>query len=158
MYNVSNPQQPPTQSPYEGVQHYQQPRQSAAIEVLSNQFGVPQQYYGAGESGPTSAPISGMGGQSTQTQYSQLPYNQHSSAAREPIPSSYGMAETSQSSQTGYGQAEYAGNQQEAAYTTYQNQLKKVFGDIRDGKLADASGSLVSISDWLLTNAESLGL
>jgi hypothetical protein len=157
MYNVPSQQQAPSQSPYEGVQQYQQPRQSAAIEVLSNQFGVAQQYYGAGESGPTSAPISTMGGQSAQTQYPQMPYSQQSSGPRESISTGYGMADTTQSSQAGYGQAEYSSNQQEAAYTTYQSQLKKVFGDVRDGKLVEAAGSLVNISDWLLTNAESLG-
>ena len=157
MYNVSSQQQAPSQATYEGVQHYQQPRQSTAIEVLPNQFGVAQQYYGAGESGPTSAPISGMGGQTTQTQYPQMSYSQQPSTARESIPSGYAMADTTQSAQTGYGQAEYSSSQQENAYATYQTELKKVYQDVRDGKLVEASVNLVNISDWLLTNAESLG-
>jgi len=47
MYSV--PQQAQQQSPYEPVPQYQ-PRQSAALEVLSTQFGVPQ-FYNPGEVG-----------------------------------------------------------------------------------------------------------
>ena len=157
MYSVPSQQQGSTQSPYDNVQQYQQPRQSAAIEVLSNQFGVPQTYYGPGEGGPTSAPMSTLGGQSVSTPYPPMSYSQPPSAPRESIPSAYGMAESSQTTQTGYGQASYSTNELDSAYGQYQAELKKTFESIRDGRLADAGNLLGSISEWLLGNAESLG-
>lgn len=157
MYNVPSQQQAPTHSPYENVQQYQQPRQSAAIEVLSNQFGVPQQYYGAGESGPTSAPMPSIGGQNAPSQYSQMSYSQPTSAPREAMSSAYSMAETSQSGQTAYGQSSYSMSGLDSAYEQYQSELKKTFESIRDGRLVEAGSSLREISSWLLGNAEALG-
>lgn len=158
MYNAPAQQQVPTQPAYEPVQQYQQPRQSTAIEVLTNQFDVPQQYYGAGGSGPTSAPISAMGPQNPSTQYPPMSYTQQTSAPRETLPSAYTMGDATQSAQSGYGQSSsYSAGELDNAYGQYQNELKRTFESIRDGRLADAAGSLVNISDWLLGNAESLG-
>lgn len=157
MYNAP---QLPTQSPYEPVQQYQQPRQSSAIEVMTNQFAVPQQqYYGASESGPTIAPMSALGSQNNPTQYPQMSYSQQSAAPREQVLSAYGMAEASQSSQATYGQGQpgYSSSELDSAYGQYQAELKKTFASIRDGRMVDAGSSLVSISEWLLGNAETLG-
>lgn len=158
MFNVANQQQHAlSQSPYEDVQHYPQSRQSAAIEVFSNQFGGAQHYHGVGDSGPTSAPISGMGRQSAQTQYSQMSYIQQSSTTRESLSSGYSMAGTTQSLQIDSGLAEFSSSQQEIAYSGSQTALMKIYESVRDGKLPEASVILVNISNWLLTNAETLG-
>jgi hypothetical protein len=163
MYNVPSQQTASPQSPYETVQPYQQPRQSAAIEVLSTQFGVPQQYYVAGEGGPTSVPNTAIAGQNVQSQYTPLSYTTQSPVARDTIASAYatGMADASQSSpQAGYGQPAY-GSQSDAAldnaYGQYQTELRRTFEGVREGRLAEAGTSLIHISDWLLGNAEALG-
>ncbi|KAE9977335.1 hypothetical protein BLS_001467 [Venturia inaequalis] len=157
MYNVpSQQQQPSPQSPYETVQPYQPRQTAAALEVLTNQFAVPQQYY---EGGPTSAPASAIAAQSAQ--YTPLSYTTQSPVGREPLTSAYatGMADANQgSSQGAYGQTSYAAAELDNAYGQYQTELKRTFECIRDGRLADAGSSLIHISDWLLGNAEALGL
>ncbi|KIV99721.1 uncharacterized protein PV09_08651 [Verruconis gallopava] len=158
IYNVPSQQSAPSQSPYESVQQYQQPRQTAALDVLPNQFGVAQPYYAAGEGGPTSAPVAAMGTQNPSTQYSQMSYGSQPSVTRESMQSTYGMTGAHQGSQSGYGQSGFSVSELEAAYSQYQTELKKTFEAIRDGRLTEAGNSLVSISEWLLGNAEALGL
>ena len=180
MYNVpaqqqQQPQQPqaqqqqqPTQSAYESVTPYQpQPRQSAAIEVLSTQFGVPQQYYASGDTGPTSAPAVALAAQNVHSQYNTMSYTTQSPVGRETLAPAYaaGMTDTAQtSSQAAYGQQAGYGSQQasqsaelDVAYGQYQQELRRTFESVRDGRLAEAGTSLVHISDWLLGNAEALG-
>ena len=116
MYNVPGQQAAPSQSPYEAVQPYQQPRQSTAIEVLSNQFGVPQTYY---EGAQASTPSSTIGAQSVPAQYSQMSYTAQQPAAREAIASStYGMADSTQTAQNGYGQSSYSSSELDVASST----------------------------------------
>jgi hypothetical protein len=166
MYNVPSQPSASPQSPYETVQPYQQPRQTAAIEVLSTNFGVPQQYYVAGgEGGPTSVPNSAIPGQNVPSQYTPLSYTTQSPVGREPLASAYatGMADPNQNSpQAGYGQPAYGGGAQadaalDNAYGQYQTELRRTFECVRDGRLAEAGNSLIHISDWLLGNAEALG-
>lgn len=155
MYNVPGQQQTSPQSPYEPVQPYQQPRQSAAIEVLTNQFGVPPQYY---ETGPTSAPASAIG-QPLPSPYNQLSYTNQGPASRDSIGSAYasGMADTNPTPQSAFGQSNYATGELDVAYTHYQAELKKTFESVRDRRLMEAGQSLVNITEWLLGNAEMLG-
>jgi hypothetical protein len=148
------------------VQQYP-PRQSAAIEVLANQFaGVPQTYYVAGEGGPTSAPTAGMASQGVQQQYNPISYNANQSpVGRESLTSSYGAgipdpSQAGASSQQGYGQ-QVGYNSQTAdldnAFQQYEDALRRTFEAIRDSNLAEAGATIVSLSEWLLGNAESLG-
>jgi len=158
MYNVPSQQQATVQSPYEPVQPYP-PRHTAAIEVLSTQFGVPQQYYMEG--GPTSAPA--MATQNIPAQYPALSYTTQSPVGRQPLASAYagGMADPTQSAQPAYPQANYAAQTAadlDNAYGQYQQELRRTFQYARDGRLNEASNLLVHISDWLLTNAETLGM
>ncbi|KAG8158759.1 hypothetical protein KVR01_011202 [Diaporthe batatas] len=44
------------------------------------------------------------------------------------------------------------------AYTQYQDALKEIFKNIRDGALVTASESLLSVSEWLLSHVHELGL
>lgn len=46
----------------------------------------------------------------------------------------------------------------EAAYTTYQTALKEIFQNILDGRLAEASESLLEVSEWLLGHVGDLGM
>ncbi|KAL1641835.1 hypothetical protein SLS58_005877 [Diplodia intermedia] len=162
MYNVPAQQQAAPQSPYDPVQQYQ-PRQSAAIEVLSTQFGVPQQYYGVpGESGPTSAPAAGMAAQNVPAQYP-LSYTTQSPVARDPLAPAYaaGMSDPTQSGSHGaYPQGNYTQTQGASdwdnTYAEYQTQVKRTFECIRDGRLGEGGGCLLRITKWLLGNAEAL--
>ena len=154
MYNV--PQQPPPQSPYESVPQYQ-PRQSAAIEVLSTQFGVPP-YYASNE--PTSAPGPAVPQPYAPTQF--LTYPPQASIGRPSLGQSYpsGMAEFAQQ-----GAPEVLEQQELAqepssfddAYNQYQNALRQTFENTRGGRLVEAGQSLLEISGWLLGHAEELG-
>jgi hypothetical protein len=45
----------------------------------------------------------------------------------------------------------------EAAYTAYQTALKEIFQNIIHGRLADASSSLLEVSEWLLGHVGDLG-
>ncbi|KAB2571428.1 37s ribosomal protein s9 [Lasiodiplodia theobromae] len=166
MYNVPAQQQAAPQAPYDSVQQYQ-PRQSAAIEVLSTQFGVPQQYYGVpGESGPTSAPAAGMAAQNVPAQYPSLSYTTQSPVGRDPLAPAYaaGMSDpTTAGSHGAYPQGNYAAQTQGASdwdntYAEYQTQVKRTFECIRDGRLSEGGGCLLRITKWLLGNAEALGL
>ncbi|MCJ1361512.1 hypothetical protein MMC16_000612 [Acarospora aff. strigata] len=155
MYNVT--QQPPPQSPYETVPQYQ-PRQSAAIEVLSTQFGVPQ-YYAPNE--PTSAPGPAVPQAYAPAQF--LTYPQQPSIGRPSLGQSYptGMAEYAPQ-----GASEVLEQQEVAqepssfddAYNQYQNALRQTFENTRGGRLVEAGDSLLDISGWLLGHAEELGL
>lgn len=158
MYNV--PPQTQQQSPYESVSQYQ-PRQSAAIEVLTTQFGVPQ-YFNPSE--PTSAAGPAVPQQYASAQFQQpMTYPpQQASLARSTNPSSY------QSSMADFAQpiASEALEQQELtldsssyddAYNQYQNALKLTFENTRSGRLIEAGQSLLEISEWLLGHAVELG-
>lgn len=158
MYNV--PPQTQQQSPYESVSQYQ-PRQSAAIEVLTTQFGVPQ-YFNPSE--PTSAAGPAVPQQYASAQFQQpMTYPpQQASLARSTNPSPY------QSSMADFAQpiASEALEQQELtldsssyddAYNQYQNALKLTFENTRSGRLIEAGQSLLEISEWLLGHAVELG-
>jgi hypothetical protein len=45
----------------------------------------------------------------------------------------------------------------DSAYGSYVNELRRTFENAHDGLLADAGSSLIRISDWLLSNADTLG-
>lgn len=45
----------------------------------------------------------------------------------------------------------------EAAYTAYQTALKEIFQNIINGRLAEASQSLLEVSEWLLGHVGDLG-
>jgi len=165
MYGASSPSSPydPSVTPYP-------PRQSAALEVLSNQFGgVPPTYYvGANEGGPTSAPAGALAqGVQGQGPYSGLSYTGQSPVGREGLASGYGtgMAEQSNQSyataaqQQQQGGGGYGGQTAEldSAFGSYQDALRRTFESVRDGNLVEAGGTIVQISEWLLTNAEVLG-
>lgn len=156
MYSV--PQQAQPQSPYEAVQQYQ-PRQSAAIEVLSSQFGVPP-YYNPGE--PTSAPgPTTISQQYAPAQFQQpVQYQAPTSLGRSNLQSSYptGMAEFAQPAAPDVLEPPNSdASNFDQAYSQYQEALKQTFENARVGRLVEASESLLEISEWLLGHAVDLG-
>ncbi|KAL1801012.1 hypothetical protein ACET3X_001354 [Alternaria dauci] len=165
MYSVPGAQaSAQASSQYEPVEQYQQNRDSA-IQVLSTGFGVAQpQYY---ESGPTSAPASAIAAQNVPSQYPSLAYSapqaQVGREALAPAYSAAGMTDPHQApSQGAYSQGNYSepqpnsGNEYDDFYRNYQNELKKTFEHVRDGRLSEAGTLLFRMSDWLLHWAETL--
>jgi hypothetical protein len=157
MYSV--PQQVQPQSPYDTVPQFQ-PRQSAAIEVLSTQFGVPQ-YYNSGE--PTTQPGPATIAQYAPPQFQQpIQYHQPStSQGRSTLQPSYptGMADFSQhSGPDPVEQQNPEAAKFDQAYNQYQEALKQTFENTRAGRLVEASESLLEISEWLLGHAAELGM
>jgi hypothetical protein len=146
---------------YTPVQAYA-PRQTAAIEVLSSQFGGNSQYYIPGES-PTSVP-GGVSHHPSSSQYSSPSYTQYSPAtARLPHAYASNLPELNQpAAPVPVEDAEFAQQNQSAAldeaYNQYQNALKRTFQNMREGRLGEAGTSLLTISDWLLSNAVELGM
>ncbi|KAL8723453.1 MAG: hypothetical protein Q9225_000284 [Loekoesia sp. 1 TL-2023] len=155
VYNV--PQQPQHRSSYEPVPQYH-PRQSASLEVMSNQFGVPS-YYHSGE------PIGPSGHTSPDQQYASSEFHQNISyqtpgGSRQTIPTSYptGMAEYPHSSaQEVAEQPEPESSAQDEGYDQYQEALRQVFENTSKGRLIEAAHSLLETSEWLLGHVKELG-
>ena len=156
VYNLQHQQQQP-QSPYVAAHPYQ-PRQSTAVEVLSNQFGIPP-FYHSGE--PTSAPgPSSIPQQYVSTQFQ--PYQQSALPERVTLPSSYpsvvaeyprpNIPEVLEQPETEVEDTRY-----DAEYNQYMDTLRETFQNTRDGRLIEAGQSLLRMTAWLLTSADRLG-
>ncbi|KAK6506957.1 hypothetical protein TWF481_005414 [Arthrobotrys musiformis] len=143
-------------SPNELYEQAYPPRQpaAAAIEVLSNQFGV-QPYYADG-SQHTAASVSP---QQAQAQYPNITYPARPSAGQAygaPLPLA-----PEENQQFMYPNPEEGSSDQasmDAAYNQYQDALRSCFQNVRDGRMVAAGTALLDISDWLLSNAVDLGL
>ncbi|KAI7539547.1 hypothetical protein KC331_g9688 [Hortaea werneckii] len=165
MYGMAQPQAQtqPAQTAYEQVPQYRQ-RPGAASETVPTGFGVPQttQYYLAGQTGPTSAPAPDLAGQQLPTQYQQTPYSQTAVSAPQTYPST--MIDPSQGGQyAAYSQQpQYTAQQQtrtvDQAFNEYQTRIRSIFTLVRDGTLRDVGTNLIQISQYLMGNAEALGL
>ncbi|EKV12280.1 hypothetical protein PDIG_46050 [Penicillium digitatum PHI26] len=154
-------QQGPTQGHFEVVPQYQT-RQSAAIDVLSNQFAVPQYF------APEESAGSGVAELSPYLNAPLQPYNQSGPMARPnttqsfPVPISdftaigSGSMSRLDQPQTESQQQESDQSSLEEAIGRYQRILRRTFDQTRTGRLVEAGGSLVEISEWLVTNARDL--
>lgn len=154
-YNVPQQQQP--RSPYDAMPQYQ-PRQSAALEVLSNQFSVPHFYQG-GESIGVSAQTSPAQHYAPSQFQQPLPY-QATGIGRSAIPPAYptDMAEYPHSgTQEAAEQAQPESATHGAELHRYQQTVRGVFEDIGRGRLVEAAQSLLEISERLLGRAKDLG-
>ncbi|KAJ5972793.1 uncharacterized protein N7479_002711 [Penicillium vulpinum] len=154
--------QGPTQGHFEVVPQYQT-RPSAAIDALSNQF-VPQYFP------PEESAGSGVVGLSPYLNAQLQPYNQPGPMARPNTTQSF-PAPISDFTAIGSGsmnrldQPQTESQQQqsdqpslEEALGRYQRILRRIFDQTRAGILVEAGGSLLEISEWLVTNARDLGL
>lgn len=155
MYHVPTATQ--QQSPFDTVPQYQ-PRQTAALEVLSTQFGVPPYYTAETTSAPVPASITQH---YTPAQYHPpLQYQPQASIAQSTIPSTYtaGMADFAPSSAPEAAeQQDHDEPSSERLLGEYRQEIKRTFETIRAGRLADAGRSLLEISEWLLGHASELG-
>ena len=154
-YNVL--QQTPTQSPYEPVGQFQ-PRQAAAAEVLSSQFGVPPPYFSGSDAPSITAPPA-MAQAYQSAQYPQaLQYNPPSALGHSTLASSYptmppGFNQASGGSPNPTPLGDTAANNNDRFY--------RAIGETNDrtyrGMLIQAGSSLMQITEWLLTNVVHLG-
>ncbi|KAF9239042.1 hypothetical protein DTO012A7_9398 [Penicillium roqueforti] len=154
-------QQGPTQGHFEVVPQYQT-RQSAAIDVLSNQFAVPQYF------APEESAGSGVAGLSPYLNAQLQPYNQADPMARPnttqtfsaPV-SDFAAICSGSMNRVDQPQQESQPSDQpslDEAIGRYQRILCHTFDQTRAGRLVEAGGSLLEISEWLVTNARELGL
>lgn len=139
-------------------------RQSAAMEALSSQFAVPQ-YFNPEETATVSPYLN-----------AHLSYNHpmpRPNPTTQPFPTtmtdftSIGtcssgrldaqMNQPAEPQQQQQQQSEYDSSSLDEAYAQYQRALRITFDHTRDGRLLDASRSLVEISEWLVNNARDLG-
>ena len=146
-----------SQGVYDPVPHFQQ-RQAAAVEVLTNQFGVPQ-YLPGSEHTTVAVPT-------PQSQYvtsqAEQAYAQPISTSRPSLPHGYATASTDYSS---FDQQEVQDTQEaETVQPTLneslrqcKDQLKIAFGCIRLGRVTEASAKVMDITRWLLTSVVMLG-
>jgi hypothetical protein len=184
MYNVPGAAAPAAAtSQYEPVpvQQYQQTRDST-MGVLASDFGVaPPHYYGAvpSEGGPTSTPASAIATQNVPSQYPPMGYTPQPAVGREPLapasaysaatmtdphqptaPGGYAQQQQQQQQQQ-YGEQQSQGappgSEYDHFYNRYQDELKKTFEFVRDGRLHEGAATLFDISVWLLQYAETLG-
>ena len=152
----------PQPSMYEPMPQYQ-PRQSAAIEVMSSQLGAIPQYMQQGEQAGLQMP-------STATPYgsSQAEQSQYTAAAvpRGTLPSQYPqsavdypMVETQQSQQSIQPPPPSAAEQEalQEEVRQYEQQLRSTFDAIIAGRVTEASEKIVMISRWLVSNVVPLG-
>ncbi|GES62861.1 37S ribosomal protein S9, mitochondrial [Aspergillus terreus] len=172
VYNIN--QQAPTQTPYEVVSSYGSARQSAAMEALSSQFGVPQ-YFPPND--PTAAGDPALGSSYLNSHLSLSAYNQPGpigrSTATQPFPATIAemppggtAARLEPASPSHPQQQEPPSSSQEVfepanlseAYGQFQRALRGTFDQTRIGRLVEASRSLLEISEWLVTNARDLGI
>ena len=157
MYNVQQ-QQPQPQSPYDPVGQYQA-RQTPAVEVLSNQFGVPQ-YYNPGEGTNVSGPA-GLPQQYQTAAYQQpLHYNPPASLTRSTLASPYPTmaAEFGQEASAEVPEQPQQGPDMFAQYyDQYKTALRQTNENTSKGNLIEAGKLLLTISEWLLAHASELG-
>jgi hypothetical protein len=156
MYNVA--QQPTPSNVYDTTQQFQT-RQPAGMQMISDVAGP----YFTNE--PSSAPgppnLQHHASSSSSNVYQQ---HQQSPADRTPLlqqgyASNMAMGGIPQGPPEMMEEEEFPsqGPGMEAAYTSYQTALKEIFQNVINGRLAEASSSLLEVSEWLLGHVGDLG-
>jgi hypothetical protein len=139
-------QQGPTQGPFEDVPQYQT-RQSAAIEAL-NQFAVPQYFEDSAGSG---VPV-------LSSYLNPIPYNQPGPMRpTTQFPTGFTIGSESMNRLEPELSLQSDPSNLEEAVGRYQRVLRRTFDHTRAGRLVEAGGLLLEISEWLVTNARDLG-
>ncbi|KAM3422694.1 hypothetical protein BST61_g181 [Cercospora zeina] len=160
MYSMVQPTQQSTQSPYDPVSRYSQ-RPGTASETLASQIAASQtaaaQYYLAGRSLP-SATVPEMAPPHLPSQYQAAAYG----AAGPSSTYASAMMDPTQSGAYSYATAtQYTPSSAQSvdqAFANYQNQIRTLVTNVRDGSLREVGGLLMDVSHYLLGNAEALGL
>ncbi|EYE90552.1 uncharacterized protein EURHEDRAFT_549225 [Aspergillus ruber CBS 135680] len=172
-------QQGPPHDSFSFVPQYPVRQPAATIEALSSQFAVPQ-YFPAGE--PTETGVGGLVSPYLNTHFPPATYPPpdpvgNPSASAQPFPTT--MADLTNPLRTAAGQQQQpppplpqaqAQPQQSAAnpatttshledaYSQYQRAIRATLDYSREGRLVKAGQSILEISEWILTNAEQLGI
>jgi hypothetical protein len=151
-------QQGPTQGHFEVVPQYQT-RQSAAIDVLSNQF-VPQ-YFSEESAGSGLADLSPFLNAQLQRYNQPGPMPRPTTTQSFPAPVSDFAVGSGSMNRLDQPQTESQEQSDqpslEEAIGRYQRILRRTFDQTRAGRLVEAGGSLLEISEWLVANARDLG-
>jgi hypothetical protein len=154
MYNIG--QAGPSQLPYDPVPQYQQ-RQAAAIEVLTNQFGVAQ-YYSLSEpaNSISASQTPFLASQSESHRYvAQTPVRRPSMQPSYDVEMDYSSMGPPQPQEQ--QQIVPPSDNMDEAYAGYQQQLKMAFSAISASRLAEAAEEIMNLSRWLLSNVAKLG-
>lgn len=151
-------QHPQTQPSYGHMGGYQ-PGQTAAVEVLSSQFGVPQQYYNTAETTTTSAPTAfGQGYQAAV--HAQLQYNAANTIGHSTLVSAYPTLAPNLDQTAGSDVSqplEQDLNLQGDEFARYERAVCETNENTSRGRLVEAGSSLRRLTDWLLKRAGDLG-
>jgi hypothetical protein len=148
MYNVA--QQAPPSNVYDSTQQFQ-PRQPTGMQMLPD---VAAPYF---PNEPTSAPgPSGLQHHTSSSSSTVYPQHQQSSAGYHSNIAMGGIPHAGPEIME-EGEFPAQGQGMEAAYTAYQTALKEIFQNIINGRLGDASQSLLEVSEWLLGHVGDLG-
>lgn len=152
MYSVA---QPSPQTPVYDTQQQFGTRQSAALSMMTPD--VTSSYFGTDPSSTSASSIQ----QPTQgANTSNSVYQPHNSALTYAANMSGvgGVQQAPGSADVSINEdAEFSENALEEKWITYQRQLSTVFQDITSGTLESASETLLTISDWLLSQVVDLG-
>ena len=157
MYNVA--QQGSQSSVYDTNPQFQA-RQPAAMQMLS---GVAAPYFPSETTStpgpPTLQHHASSGSSAVYQQHPQSPADRAAPLLQQGYPNSMTMGGISQNTPGIMEEEELQaqGPGIEAAYTTYQTELKEIFQNIVNGRLSEASQSLLDVSEWLLGHVGGLG-
>jgi hypothetical protein len=151
MYGVNQPA--PQAAVYENTQQFQA-RQPASMQMLSD---VAAPYY-AGEPANTAGAtvLHQHGSSSSSAVYT--PNQSDRNTLIQGYSGNISMGGMSQPVPDAMEEEEYSGSRSlDEAYSVYQDALKQIFLNIREGRLTEASVSMLEVSDWLLSNVVRLG-
>lgn len=156
MYNVA-PEAAPNAT-YDSNQHFP-PRQPASLPILAADVAAPyfagEPANAAGTPGLQHHPSPGSSAAYQQNSGGRAPPSQQYLASTNTMGTMPQNLPPETTEETDYPSE---GSDWAAAYAAYQTALKDVFGNIKNQMLAEASRSLVDISDWLLSTVGQLGM
>lgn len=153
MYSVTPQAQQSTV--YDAAPQFQT-RQPAAMQMLSD----PAPYFSNESTNPTGPPVLQHHTSSSSSVYQQQ--NSSPQNRQTLVPQNYNTSMPmgmTQSAPDLIPEEEFQpeGTGMEAAYTSYQTALKEIFQNILNGRLGEASQSLLNVSEWLLGHVSDLG-
>lgn len=156
-YNVAH--HPQSDSPF-GVAPQYHPRQSTAVEVLSNQFGEPRDFTGVEGTSSFGPPISSQPVVPRSFQQA-MQFNPSSNLERSSSSSPYNSMGTNvpqDAAAEPQGQHQRELDNLRQKYLTYDLALRRTNDSTSRGKLVEALASLRDLTNILLTNVETLGV
>jgi hypothetical protein len=153
MYNVTPQAQ--QSSVYDSASQFQT-RQPAAMQMLPD---VAAPYFSSETVNSGPAGLQHHASTTPSTVYQQPSPNNRNNLLPQGYPTNIAMSGISQSGTDLIPEEEFQapGSGMEAAYTSYQTALKEVFQNILNGRLSEASQSLLNVSEWLLGHVQDLG-